>query len=41
VVAGVPAKKLRDLRSEEIDDFAASAARYVEYARRTSKALEA
>lgn len=36
LVAGVPARVLRDLRTEEIENLSASADRYVEYARVTA-----
>lgn len=39
LVAGAPARVLRELRAEEVADIAASAARYVEYARRNSASL--
>jgi carbonic anhydrase/acetyltransferase-like protein (isoleucine patch superfamily) len=39
LVAGTPAKVLRDLRPEEIENIAASAARYVAYAVETSNGL--
>lgn len=39
LVGGVPAKILRSLTKEEIEDFAASAERYKEYSRLTSESL--
>lgn len=39
LVAGTPAKVLRELRPDEVADVAASASRYVEYARRTAAGL--
>lgn len=40
LVAGVPAKVVRDLTEDEIENIAAGASRYVEYARITAKSLE-
>jgi carbonic anhydrase/acetyltransferase-like protein (isoleucine patch superfamily) len=40
LVAGVPAKIIRDLTKEEIKDIEAGAHRYVEYARITLKSLK-
>jgi carbonic anhydrase/acetyltransferase-like protein (isoleucine patch superfamily) len=40
LVAGVPARVIRDLTKEEIKDIEAGAHRYVEYARITSKSLK-
>ena len=39
LVAGVPAKIIRDLTKEEINDIEAGANRYVEYAKVTQKSL--
>jgi len=39
LVAGVPAKVIRDLTKEEIEDIEAGAHRYVEYARTTLESL--
>lgn len=39
LVGGVPGKIIRDLSQEEIDDFDASAVRYVEYMRKTVDSL--
>jgi carbonic anhydrase/acetyltransferase-like protein (isoleucine patch superfamily) len=40
LVAGVPARVIRDLTKEEIKDIEAGANRYVEYARITSESLK-
>lgn len=40
LVAGVPGKIVRPLRQEELDDFEASAKRYVNYTRITTESLE-
>lgn len=40
LVAGIPARPLRDLRDEERESLAASANRYVEYARRMKASRE-
>jgi len=40
LVAGVPAKVIRDLTKEEIKDIESGAARYVEYARITLESLK-
>jgi len=39
LVAGIPAKVIRDLTDDEIKDIEAGAKRYVEYARITQKSL--
>lgn len=39
LVGGVPAKIIRDLTQKEIDDFDASAIRYVDYTRKTVNSL--
>ena len=40
LVAGIPAKIIRDLTTAEIDDFEESAKRYVEYSRITEESLK-
>jgi len=40
IVAGVPAKVIRNLSSDEIRDIEESAKRYVEYSRLTEKSLK-
>jgi len=40
LVAGIPAKVIRDLTKEEIEDFEASAYRYKKYTEETIKSLE-